>query len=553
MVHSTEVGRRGLLGVCAGLIVAAPAGVGALRNLVIRRREAVTITARGASLAGIRAAMREVGEYYGGTVRLAVPFVRIQAAEMVTGGPITLPETVTLEGEGAALSIHGNLVTPPLFLGRDVSTVRLRNIAAVGNSTGIADTQSGTFALFELSAASCDDMEDIALDNVSLSHFGGERWVQFLQRSPGRVMSGLEIVGLVAHSGASIAPAALGVSAAALWIHGAAGEIRDVAVRDLSVSAAGIKQGCVLFHKVRRASVAAAAIANAGRTGATDNAGAYAIMAYADPGEMSDIAIQSPVLRSPRSAGIYLRGVERVRVSDAQVSGQSDRVTANLPKGAIVLNGCSAVRIHGGRLTGNAFDLSVADGGVNALHLSVEGLQTEGSRTSVFLAISPGRGPITGVSFTDCTLSSSDRVLQVMNEQVAGRFYNDVRITGGRFRSATAANVIELTQGAITAATGYCIEDTTVQAGRVAIMATGLQGALTVRRTTIEGLAHMDYGIVADDCPHIELEAITFRGVSPRYAYAARSIRRRTGGTIRGLVLPKGGAAAAPGSLKSTF
>lgn len=547
-IPSRRMVLSGLVG--GGLAVGAGTLPGAMRNLLIRTRDTVTVDERGASLTGLRAAFREV-RASGGTVRLAARTIRISIAELIADGPLALPGSTRLEGEGASITLVGAAVSPPLFAARNMSSIVLRNLAAAGNGRAIADTRSGTFALFEMNAAATSGMEDIVIENVALSRFAGERWVQFLQRAPERAMTGLRIDDLRAEAGASIAPAAIGVSAAALWIHGAGGEIRDVSVRRLTIRGAGIKQGCALFHKVRDATVSAALIADVGARGAVDDAGAYAIMAYANPGEMSGITITAPVIRRPRSVGIYLRGARQVRVLDAAIDGQTDRVATDLPKGAIALNGCSGVVISGGRLTGNVVDLSVADGGVNALDLHVDGLRTSGSRTSALFAISPGRGAVTGVRFTGCDLSAGDRVLQVLNEQVRGRHYNDVELRGGSFRSATAGNVIELTQ-IPTAATGYRIEDVTIAAGHVAVMATGLQGTLVLRQVTIEGLAKMEYGIVADDCPRLDWAGLTFRGTPPRVAYAARALRRRSGGVIRGLNLPTGGGGAAPGSLRPT-
>ncbi|MCW6531205.1 hypothetical protein NED98_13210 [Sphingomonas sp. MMSM20] len=548
-----EIGRRRFIGVAGAAVTQALESGRQTTSALLRRRETISVTGRGASVGGLRAAMREVAGYGGGTVRLQTGPIAVDTNDLIANGSIKLPGNVVLEGEGALFTYAGNRIAPPLFTAQDVSRVTLRNLVAAGNGQAIADTRSGSFALFSLSGGAKADMEDIRLENLRLSGFGAERWLQFLQRNAsGKRMLGLRVIDFDASAGRALAPEAIGIAASPLWIYGAEGEICDVAVRGLSVQASGLKQGVVLFHKVRQALIDSALVVDAGKTGARDDAGAYAVMIYADPGEMSDITIISTNIQRPRSAGIYLRGAQRVHVVGASITGQRDAVTTNLPKGAIVLNGCSGVTIEGARLSGNRFDLSVADGGVNALNLEVRDMRTSGSDTSVILAVSPGKGTIGHARFINCQLAARDRVLRVMNEQVPGRYYNDVQIVGGVLYSDTAANVIEFNQQTPTGASGYRIEGTTIRANNVAIMTAGLQGLLTIRRIAIEGLGRLSCGIVADDCAALDWDGIIFRNLGSGCGYTARSIRRPARGTLRNLHL---GGAANPftsGSLQVT-
>ena len=538
MIDSTPLspGRRKLLGaVGASLAAAITIGAGSMRNLVIRTTTTATVTERGASLEGLRQALREVGSGAGGIVRIAVPRLLIDTAQLVATGPLLLPAATVLEGNNAQLILGGDRVAPPLFVARDVSRVTIRNLAAQGNDRAIADAVSGSFALFEMSLTAASDMEDLRLENVRLSGFRAERWVQFLQRHAGRRMSGISITDFQAGGGSSLAPSAIGVSACALWLQGIAGDIRDVEIQRPVIQAAHLKTGVALMHKVRNARIGSAVVSDAGAVGAIDDAGAYAVMAYGDRGEISDITIVQPVLHRPRSAGIYLRGVDRVTVIDASISDQTDQVNTTLPKGGIAINGCTGVTISKGEFRNNVFDISVADGGLVALDIEIRSVVASGSNTSILFEVSPGGLPPSGVRVIDCALSAKRRVLRVLNEQQPGRYYNDVSITGGTFRSDTAATVLEFTQGEITAATGYRVEDVTVQANGIGIMASGLQGSLSIRRATIQGLGRLDCGIAADDCPGIVLDAVTFRDIQAGYAYSARSLKRAAGGWLQGL------------------
>ncbi|VVS98374.1 hypothetical protein SPHINGO361_100344 [Sphingomonas sp. EC-HK361] len=551
MTSGTITRRSFIAAASTGFVAAASPRGSAASNLLIRSPATVTLGARGATLSGLRAAVQDIASAGGGALHINVSSVVIDTVDLWRNGPVDLPASTTIEGNGATLSFTGLGIAHPLFVGRDVSAIALRNLVAKGNNKARIGADTGGFARFELTSTAVGNMDDITIENLQISGFAGERWVQFLQRSPAGTMSGLRVIDVKAWGGSSLSPGAIAVSAAPIWFYGVDGAIDDVAVRRVSIDAMALKQGVVLFHRIANATLDAVSVANAGVAGARDDSGAYAIMAYADPGEMYGISIISPVIRGPRSCGIYLRGADDVRIRNPVIAGQTDKVADNLPKGAIAMNGCSGVTIEGGRLSDNAFDLSVADGGRPRLKLGVRDLTTAASRTSVILALSPGKGAVTGVSFAGCTLSGADRVFRIMNDEVRGRCYNDVAITGSTLHSATAANVIELTQGTPTAATGYRIEDVTVQANFTGIMASGLLGSLAIHRVTIEGLGRLDYGIVADDCPKLDWEDVTFRNMRSGYAFAARSLTRQARGTLRKLRFEGVANPSIRGSLKA--
>lgn len=533
-----------------GFLMIAKPRRSAVGNLLVRSPALVTITQRGATLAGLRSAISEVTQQGGGTVRIAVPTIPIDVADLLRDGPVLLPASTVIDGQGVTLELRGNAGAPPLFVVRDASAIRLRNMAVIGNMRASLGADTGNLARFELTANAHADMDDIGLENLALSNFAGERWIQFIQRNPaGRKMLGLSVSDLRLRGGLSLAPTAIGVSAAPLWFYGKDGVIEDIDIRRVDIDARALKQGIVLFHRIRSATLDSVVVRNAGEVGAGDDAGAYAIMAYGDIGEISDITIRDAIISNPRSVGIYLRGAARVNVINPLIFGQSDQKAENLPKGAIALNGSSRVIIKGGRLSDNAFDVSVADGGVSALDLTIDSIITRGSQTSVVLALSPGRGPVRGVRFINCNLSGATRVLRILNEQLPGRYYSDVSISGGTFSSATAASVIELTLGSATNATGYRIEGSTIRTNFVGVMAVGLQGTLTIANVTIEGLDRLDYGILADNCPHLSWTGISFNNIRSGYAYAARSLTRPARGVLRDLRFADGANRQAKGSL----
>jgi hypothetical protein len=541
--------RRAILAGAGATCVSGVSMAATASCLLIRSIDSVRITERGATANGLRAAFREASGRPATVVEFEAAQIKIDSQDLADRGSILLPANCTIEGNGTSIAVLGSAITPPIFAARDVSRVAVRNMTVIGNNRAVADSRSGSAILFEHSLDCSTDIQDFRLENMHFSGFRGERWVQFLERNPHHIMSGIRIIDFHATGGSSLAPGAIGVSSAPLWFYGVEGVISDVEIKRAVIEAEKLKSGIVLFHKVTDAAIIDTAVYHAGQDGAADNCGAYAIMAYADRNEMKSISILGSIIRNPRSCGIYLRGADVVRVSNTTISGQTDTVSASLPKGAIAINGCTLVTIDGGNLNDNAFDLSVADGGRARLDLNVSDLTTRGSATSVILAVSPGAAPTSGVRFVNCDFSARSRVLRVFNDQVPGRWYNDVSILGGRMSSETAASVIELTQGGITGATGYRIEDVVIQANDVAIMASGIQGSIRIRRITIQGLGKLRYGLVADDCSNIDWDGITFQNLGSGFSYAARSLRRMAAGSIRNMSVVGGANRLAKGSL----
>jgi hypothetical protein len=251
----------------------------------------------------------------------------------------------TYEGSGP----EARLVCAPgvdtLFGGS--GTLVLRNLSIVGNGKG--RSYASGFAV---------NVQDgsIELDSVSLENFRGNYWV-LGQRS--RLFA--RHVTAVSRPGNSIDGAAITQLAHVLCVVDA-----ELDAEDCELRCKYIKGGVAVFG-ASTGRVTRTLISEAGTSAEiADNAGAYAILAYALPSGRPRLTVVDSVIDGARSCGIYAASCDSVDVRGTRFARINDRRDDTLPKGAISLNG--SPNFFG---TGNSFSdcykkIVLADKGVRS-------------------------------------------------------------------------------------------------------------------------------------------------------------------------------------------
>ena len=221
-------------------------------------------------------------------------------------------------GAGAATRLVCAPTLDNLFNG--TGTLALKDLALVGNGRG-ASYRSGFAAYVR------DGLID--LDGVSLENFRSSYWV-FGQRSRLRARN----VTAVSRPGNAINGAAITEQSCLLVVVDG-----DLDVHESRFDCAYIK-GAIALYGASRGSVARSTISEAGTSGEiADNAGAYAILAYAEASGQPTLTVTDCVINGARSCGIHAASAARVEVRGTLFSRVTDRHDDTLPKAAISLNG----------------------------------------------------------------------------------------------------------------------------------------------------------------------------------------------------------------------
>lgn len=483
----------------------------------------------------LKAAAAALGRNGGGILIIPAGTYNLNSVELTT--PVSLPSNVVVEGNGATLKISGQSIIESVFRSENASNISLRNLEVIGNNQAVADASSGAFFNY-VQTSSGSGSENILIENVRLRNFKAERWVSILNNHNSLEIRRIRVRNLsgVSKPGNNLGTASIGISSALLMVYGVKAPITDVEIDHLFADAQYIKNGVSIFHKVKNVRIISPSILNAGQTGTANDMGSYAINIYGDAGEVSGITINDAILTSPKSAGIYIRGASNIVINNPRISGQTDAISGTLPKGAIVGNGSSNIKINEGILTDNVYDLSfVADAKSTEFNLTVTSLKTRSaSLSSILLHPATGLGSPNGVSFVNCDITATGRALQIAN--TASRNFKNVLFSGGTWVS-TRSTAFELNTADSFTLANYRIENMKIGASSIGIAADSpaarSRGDLTIANVDIydSGKNAMNYGILARNFPNLNIDNVIVRDMGKGFATYTTGAK----GSIRGL------------------
>jgi hypothetical protein len=497
---------------------------------VSQRAVVSTADYRGSMVGRLKEAVATLAAKGGGTLIIPRGSYALESSELAL--PIMLPSGVAVEGTGATLTIVGNAVIGSVFRAENGSDITIRNLRVIGNNRAIADSASGAFFNY-LHDERGRGAHNITVENLSLRNFKSERWISILNTNRRNLpIRGVRIanISVTSRPGNNLGGSDIAIGANALAVYGVDAPIVDVDVAGFSADARYIKTAILIFHKVSKVRITSPKIADAGQSGTANDKGSYAINIYGNAGEMSDVVIDNPVITAPRSAGIYLRGVENVTINRPSISGQTDTEAGTLPKGAIVGNGASRVTVNGGVLNGNAFDIMVVAPASSSLEFEANAVAMLGAtRAAVVLNPGAGTGSPGSVRLIQCKVHSIGRGIQVLNRPE--RSIRNLVIEGGEWISSgsSAFELNPLDGGKLD---GYVIKDLRAAAVNRVVDLASPAGTATgdVTLSGLElfdaGVSQLKYAIVATNFPSITIDNVLIRDMKagePTYLTGAKA------------------------------
>jgi nitrous oxidase accessory protein NosD len=270
---------------------------------------------------------------------------------------ITKPITILGFGTTITASDHRNILS---F--ENSGNARVFGVSFVGSnqSNGSGDGLAIQFS----PDANATSPSSVTIQNCYFQNFKGDYWVDIRNRSLMHEIDGIDIshCRFVSMPGNSRDGTNMGVPTAAINITGTTtGAVcRNISIGNNSFTWRYSKQCVALWAGCRNASVRANSMSDVGTDASiTDNAGAYAFMCYDSTflNAPRDIVFSDNVISCVRSCGVYLAGATNFHVIGNRITGQTDTVSGSMPKGAVIMNGCS-----NGVVSGNNIDSIAADG-----------------------------------------------------------------------------------------------------------------------------------------------------------------------------------------------
>lgn len=482
--------------------------------------------------AALRAALSALRGKGGGVLRLGPGTYRFASATIGRGG-IILPSGVTLCGAGhgkTILAITGN-ATCNFLVAINSGAIAIEDLAIIGNNVAMAGATiygSGAAIRWLLDQRSAGHVSGFSLRRVHLENFRGPYWVDVenaTSRDRAHEMHDIAITDLTFRSlpGNCAGGDDIRLNSAVVGINGFSGTIRGIEIARFSGDARHIKTGIILYHAVTGAVLDRVTIAGAGRDGARDDAGAYAIQLYDSFYRMRDITVSAASLTAPRSVGIYVAGGTDIKIVDPVISGQTDQRDATLPKGAIVFNGTRRWSVQGGTLRGNWRDIEIAappEGSAenpSVIGGRILGVRAEGSDSGIVIGQAAGH-VARDIAVRDCIWRTRARAVLVRNSaaRTGGGYIDDIVFENCSFDAGAGSRAIDLWGTSGSPAGGYVIERCKLS-GTNPLFARDFQGSLRVAICTIRDLGTMAGTAAASllNCPKLDLQDCTFESPGP--------------------------------------
>lgn len=400
-----------------------------LRNVPIDIEDFGGDAAGSDNTAAMRLALTAAG-VVGRRVQLTGENYNFASATLGSTG-LSMPSNVTVAGRGRnKVTVTGTAVCNLFMPLANGTNMCVEDLWLYGNSQSTGEGTGTAFQYF-LTTAATADVENIGMRRVRMDNFKSTYWatIENQCRGSGGGDAGTtgpyvirfpffdDIVG-VSYSGNSIAPSDITALSFVLKISGFSGRVYSPSVQRPVMQARYVKGGVAYLAQLIGGSITDPDIRDAGLDGATDDAGAYAILLYDTYGLMQSVSINRPVLANPRSCGIYAAGGKDITVNDPTIFGQTDTVNGTLPKAAIVFNGTQRPKIKGGHLTGNFRDVHAvptSDAAAPIIGGVIDDLTTSGAARSIFIGYSPFVADTYGWKVVNSTLSASVSCVTTQN------------------------------------------------------------------------------------------------------------------------------------------
>jgi hypothetical protein len=294
-----------------------------------------------------------------------------QLASSHASGLVITRSNVTIDGQGATITVTGTGTMNEVFSSSDQSNITYRNNNLVGNSVGAFATGG---AIGFTNAA--QNIQNLSIENNTFTNFGGNYtiYVETLGAFNNNIQNiSIDHNSFFSRQGNCRDQPSIGVNCSFVLIYGVGHNgstptpnsfVQSIRITNNYMRADYIKTGIELFNNVQDAYVAGNQVYNAGQlgTGIVDDVGSYAIMAYENeetsPTLFSRRAIfEGNYVNNARDNCFYMAGSWNNSVFNGNVcEGQTSTASTTLPKGGISVNGAIGTTITNNRLWNIAAD-----------------------------------------------------------------------------------------------------------------------------------------------------------------------------------------------------
>lgn len=280
---------------------------------------------------------------------------------------INLPSNIRVYGDGIGLSTITASGTSAfnLFNASDKTNIAFDNLSFYGNSVATS-SGNGQAIRLEMTAGATFDFVDATVDNCRFDNFKGDYWVLFYNANASHVFKNIRVANCIfqSYTGNARNGSLVGVPSICISISGTTSPVSsltDIVIKNNIADCYYIKTFLALWSGVKRAVVTGNIVKNAGVSSEiSDNVGAYAFLIY-DSTSLNvpnEIICSENIIDGVRSCGFYCAAAQTLQITNNRITNQTDTVSGSLPKGGIVLNGCSYLLVE------NNFIESIAADGI---------------------------------------------------------------------------------------------------------------------------------------------------------------------------------------------
>ncbi len=408
------------------------------------------------------------------------------------------------------ITVTGTTVNNAIFASSGLSRITYRGVRFVGNNQASAYANGAAIWFTNDSAA---DIETFKVRECEFENFKGDYWV-YSECLGTKAISDIRVWGnkFKSATGNARGPSNVAINSACVAVIGnnlsATGFVRGVGIYDNDMGCEFIKSGVIIYNNVFDWHVRGNNITDAGKTGVSDDSGAYAIQVYSQgPNIGGRGKVVDNNIPSPRSCGIYhANSFPGTIYAGNTISGQTDTVTGTLPKGGIVLNGAREVTVRGNQINDCAADaiywqpdsgtansdsalllsgnqiarclngINVATGSQNTKNVTIEGGSISECTAGVFMNFL-GAGTVTGVRVKGVDIKSA----------VTGSY--GIRLISG---DATYNLADFSVQGGSIDCDAYGINATGFTKGEIALIGTKFFGPFSDSAVNVSGSTKLD-------------------------------------------------------------
>ncbi len=354
------------------------------------------------------------------------------------------------------IRIIGTSSLADVLIYENAKNITFEEIAIIGNGPH-GGGGFGRFIAFHLTSGALDHMENFYFNDVRFQDIGADNWLRFYADGQYTIRQiGFNNCQFVSATGDSYDPATIGEASTMISLgEGTAKPARyvveEVTIENCWAEGTYVKRFLDCWSGVRRVTVRNTTLLNFGRTGAQNNKGGYALMAYDDstttgyPPE--ELLYDRVRIESARSCGLYAvggaAGSVQATVRNCEIGNVKDPNDSSLGKGAVVLSIAAYGEVSGCKLTDNFAGVSSVGGDGKTTVIAKNVIKTNvGDSYGIVIRGAAGLEKRARHIIEDNDIDNAGaagRAIFLQSSSAASAHIGEVDIRGGRLAGARAA------------------------------------------------------------------------------------------------------------------